>query len=326
MQFQNHEKLPSNKVGIALIIVVLIVSGIIFFEKVNFKKNTTAPLQNVELVLERKTDEFLKTEDEDQDGLPVWLEEFYKSDPKNPDTDGDGTLDGEEIELKRDPTIAGPNDPLLTFRDVLQDQVDISDFKPGTLTESVSLDLFQQYLNFKKEGSLDPQDQQSLLNQVTQKAVEQSGLEKKYSQKDVNTVASTAESITAYGDRYAQIAISIFTQIDANKNIRDDVVYLKKVSEIYADYTNQIALMSVPDVFTEVHVELLNIVNDTSVFFEKVAQADDDPVSALVVAAQYRNTQSSEGLLYTSLANYFKNNGIIFDTESTLNFWKQFEN
>ncbi len=326
MQFQNNEKLPSNKVGIALVVVVLVVSGVIFFEKVNFNKDKTVPLENIEIVLERKTDQILKDEDVDQDGLPLWLEEFYKTDSNNPDTDGDGTSDGEEISLKRDPTIKGPEDPLRTFRDMLQTEVDLSDFKPGTLTESVSIDLFQKYLTLKKDGLLTPEQEEQMLQEVTQKAVDQSSLQKKYQLSDLSIVDSNAESIEAYGEQYAQIALSIFGQIESQKNIRDDIQYLKKVSEIYADYGNQILLMSVPSVFDDVHLELLQIIYDTSIFFEKVSQGDDDPVSALVVSAQYRNSDLSEGELYTTLANYFKNNAIIFDTESTQNFWKQFEN
>lgn len=50
--------------------------------------------------------------DSDEDGLKDWEEIFYKTDPQNPDTDGDGTLDGVEIAKNRDPLKAGPDDKL----------------------------------------------------------------------------------------------------------------------------------------------------------------------------------------------------------------------
>lgn len=54
--------------------------------------------------------------DQDGDGLTDLLENIYRSDPANPDTDGDGTKDGEEVEegrdptIKRDPAVAGASD------------------------------------------------------------------------------------------------------------------------------------------------------------------------------------------------------------------------
>ena len=50
--------------------------------------------------------------DPDSDGLKNWQEEVYKTDPRNPDTDSDGYLDGEEVASGYDPTIAAPNDAL----------------------------------------------------------------------------------------------------------------------------------------------------------------------------------------------------------------------
>ncbi len=42
-------------------------------------------------------------EDSDNDGLPDYLEDFYGTDINNPDTDGDGYKDGEEVENGYDP-------------------------------------------------------------------------------------------------------------------------------------------------------------------------------------------------------------------------------
>jgi len=46
--------------------------------------------------------------DPDEDGLTTSLEYFYGSDPLNPDTDGDGMSDGDEVQAGRNPT--GPGD------------------------------------------------------------------------------------------------------------------------------------------------------------------------------------------------------------------------
>ena len=45
--------------------------------------------------------------DSDKDGLSDNLEDYYDTDVNNPDTDGDGYTDGQEIENGYDPLIAG---------------------------------------------------------------------------------------------------------------------------------------------------------------------------------------------------------------------------
>jgi len=45
--------------------------------------------------------------DSDGDGLSDVLEDVYKTDKNNPDTDGDGYLDGNEVENGYDPLVPG---------------------------------------------------------------------------------------------------------------------------------------------------------------------------------------------------------------------------
>jgi hypothetical protein len=52
------------------------------------------------------------THDADNDGLSDSAESYWNTDFENPDTDGDGFLDGEEVASRHDPTVAGPHDKL----------------------------------------------------------------------------------------------------------------------------------------------------------------------------------------------------------------------
>src|SRR3989338_7250057 len=55
----------------------------------------------------------LKTDnDPDKDGLNNLDESYWNTDFQNPDTDGDGFLDGEEVASGHDPTKPGPDDSL----------------------------------------------------------------------------------------------------------------------------------------------------------------------------------------------------------------------
>lgn len=52
------------------------------------------------------------TGDADDDGLSNSDERIWGTNPDNPDTDGDGFLDGEEVQSNHNPTIPGPDDTL----------------------------------------------------------------------------------------------------------------------------------------------------------------------------------------------------------------------
>lgn len=317
-------ELPSNKVGIVLIIVVLFVMGTIFVSKADFQKPLT-DLQNVELVINRGVDSDFKSGDTDGDGLVDWLEEFYRTDSKNPDTDGDGTKDGEEVSLDRDPAVAGPNDPLITRKDLINTEVNMSNFASGTVTDKMSVELFSEYLMLKKEGSITPENEAKLIDEISKKAIEQASIKDVYSVEDLKLIDSNKETITTYGERLSQVAIDALTSMDSFKNLKD-MEYIAKIAQEYKNYSLNVKEILVPGVAKDIHLQLVNYLFNTGVLLDAMSKTDSDPISALVVMNQFKTIETNEDMIYTYIAEYFKNNGIIFDTEIAINFWKKFEN
>ncbi len=79
-------------------------------------------------------------DDLDHDGLNGWEENIHGTNPENPDTDGDGYLDGEEVIAGYDPTIPAPNDKLdddSSGNQAIRPQ-------PGNLTQTLSYILANQ--------------------------------------------------------------------------------------------------------------------------------------------------------------------------------------
>jgi hypothetical protein len=113
--------------------------------------------------------------------------------------------------------------------------------------------------------------------------------------------------------------------MDSFKNMKQTTSYFDTLAQQHIQYIEELKQINVPDVVMDAHVALVNNLTQSQRFFESIVMADADPVATLVIVAQYRAQQTSEYELYITLANYFKNNGIIFDTESTNNFWKFFE-
>ena len=79
-------------------------------------------------------------DDLDHDGLAGWEENLHKTDPNNPDTDGDGYLDGEEVAAGYDPTKKAPNDKLTNDTQTTQTPRP----EPGNLTQILSYILSNQ--------------------------------------------------------------------------------------------------------------------------------------------------------------------------------------
>ncbi len=59
-------------------------------------------------------------QDADHDGLTNREESYWNTDFQNPDTDGDGFLDGEEVASGHNPTKLGPNDALIDAKNLTE--------------------------------------------------------------------------------------------------------------------------------------------------------------------------------------------------------------
>ncbi len=105
-------KKPKIPLAVIILTVILIIGGLIFVLNYNKKE----PLKTSQKDLK----------DSDNDGLKDWEEELYKTDLRNPDTDSDGYLDGEEIDSGTNPLIKAPGDKLTFYPLPLGDKYNVT--------------------------------------------------------------------------------------------------------------------------------------------------------------------------------------------------------
>ena len=110
---------PSKSQKTRIFLAVLLLAGllflILFFTAPTPLTNSAPKISTKETpedIFRKKFSEELN-KDDDNDGLKNWEEAIYGTDPKNPDTDGDKTSDGNEIKANRNPLIKGPKDTVL---------------------------------------------------------------------------------------------------------------------------------------------------------------------------------------------------------------------
>ena len=89
-----------------------------------------------------------QTKDSDNDGLQDWQEDLYKTDYLNPDTDGDGYLDGEEINSGHNPLVKAPGDKQIFYPLPIGDLYNIT---KKVLSEKTMNSILDSYLAQKAE-------------------------------------------------------------------------------------------------------------------------------------------------------------------------------
>lgn len=118
--------------------------------------------------------------DMDKDGLINREESYWNTDFQNPDTDGDGFLDGEEVASGHDPLKSGPDDKIFT----------------NNLTERLS----NLALSGIVEGSLKPDNPNfnKSVNLVIDDILIQSNLKLSTQTKEIKIVDNTPENVKKY--------------------------------------------------------------------------------------------------------------------------------
>jgi len=136
-------KKPLSKAGVvtAVILAVLLILFIGAYAKKGAFSQINLFGSNETLVQSQNIDS-------DNDGLKDWQETLYKTDANNPDTDGDGYLDGEEIDSGHNPLVKSPGDTDLFYPLPLGDKYNIT---KKVLSDQNIDTLFASYISQKQQ-------------------------------------------------------------------------------------------------------------------------------------------------------------------------------
>ncbi|MBI1754868.1 hypothetical protein HY250_02870 [Candidatus Azambacteria bacterium] len=258
--------------------------------------------------------------DPDNDGLKNWEEGVYKTDPRNPDTDGDGYLDGEEVASGYDPTIKAPGDALPGANAAAPRPL------PKNLTTHLAQILTQKIsageIDPAKETKVDPNDPTVPYNQeILNEALAQIAVRaKEYfvlpEVKDADIViakeAATRETIHLY---LQKIQSNITTNVDDIKRLKtSEVIMLQDavnskntdaISTYITDYQKVLAAMKateVPSSLVAWHKSMIATVSLMTKIFESVRDFQNDPAMAAAAMETYSPTVSALQKLTEDLA------------------------
>mgnify|MGYP001616874854 CR=1 FL=1 len=319
--------LPSKKLTAVMLTVVVIVGGVFLWNR--WEKNKKDVLvfdrgNNAQDTIKSLT-ETISRQDSDNDSLPDWEETLWKTDSQNPDTDGDGTLDGEEVKLGRNPVKRGPNDVLETFRPTGGQLGDTNGEKADTLTGALAQTLFSQYIGAKGAGGgvIDDTAKKELVDAVVTQVRNESE-SKKHSLAEIKTSPdNTVARLNTYGNTLADTILTHTARAKENELIivgqaveKKDEKLLEKlppIESMYRDLIKSLLLIETPSSLAQLHVNVINSYEGILAAMQNMKLVLQDPLNGAMGITQYVNTLKSLQSSIILMGDYFLENKVYFD-------------
>jgi len=259
-----------------------------------------------------------KEGDTDSDGLYNWEEILWQTDVINPDTDGDGLNDGDEIKQNRNPLLAGPDD-------VLYDNSGL--VLPGLLDEEIS-DVKQKfYSDFLKQRG--EQIREATLQSLVKNFDNEEFInEKKYSLSNLKTSSQNDEEfLREYGNtmgtvfsRYANTKDYPYDEMEIfrraiEKSDFSNLPKLEFVSIMYNNIANDLLAITAPMSAAENHLMLVNGYYMLSKTTDAMRFLLEDPLRSGLAYETYVGQTAINQASFFNMVIYFQNKQVVFEKE-----------
>ncbi|MCR4306386.1 MAG: thrombospondin type 3 repeat-containing protein [Candidatus Yonathbacteria bacterium] len=323
-----HHYLPSKKLLLMILSVVFVGGGV--FWVANIGKNKS---QNSSLTSEsaKVTDLALAytEQDTDLDGLKDWEESLWGTDVKNPDTDGDGTSDGAEVAVKRDPTIAGPDDAYVEKTGGGGSEGEATSTEELSQTALLTREYFATIINLKESGNFNEGTMSQLSESLVQNFIGANaagGVGAGRSRSDLRlTEDNSIPSLRAYGNamgaivkKYAGYNLPSELAVLARALETQDQSELKKLDrsiEVHKALIAELEAVRVPSSAANIHLALINTYIATEQSIEQMNTMFADPLVGMLGAKTYTEHTTSLGKIFDDLKSYFLSRGIFFEAK-----------
>ncbi len=265
--------------------------------------------------------------DNDNDGLKDWEETLWKTDPHNPDTDGDGTPDGEEIKQNRNPAVKGPDDGILETMLNNGSEESNPDFKmPETFTETIGQQFFAQFLVNKATdgGKITTENANDIANSMlsTMDQYAKPG-ESAYKIADLKTVPATTENMKSYGNQMGAIMKKHFASLPKNElEVLGEALSEQNASKLesltplslaYKKTAEEATVLNIPETLANDHLTVINNFYQIAKEINSMQKAFSDPALTLVAVKQYQTTSKDANQSLQNIDAYFSINLITFN-------------
>lgn len=235
--------------------------------------------------------------DSDGDDLKDWEETIYHTDPHDPDTDGDGTPDGEEIKQERNPLVKGPHDKLAAPLSASSSPYFAEDNLTGQLAQSFNANVVIPKL-------LDPNrqiDSDSIAERIADATNLNITPQTYFTEKDIKISNDTSKgALQAYDKATDEIISASFKNLSKSPlqtfadAIQTDnlpgLVVLDPHIRAYDAVIEKLKKVSVPQEAASPHVILLNALARQREGAKAMRNAESDILKAVIGARSFAET------------------------------------
>lgn len=234
-------------------------------------------------------------EDSDNDGLPDWREKLWDTDPNDPDTDGDGTKDGDEVAQNRDPLDDSEND-------YLGNTIPTSTSSSPTtnITAEMNAEIAPRVLILAAAQENGEDISEEDIDRITTAMADDVELNiEKYKKDDINTFKNPSDDeLVAYIQQMQQIAenqvslekpgpIEIMARA-MSENDYDQLEqlngYINRVNRVTHDLIN----LEAPQGYSSNHLIIVNQFNTAATSLKQIQNMENDPMGAIMAMQKYR--------------------------------------
>lgn len=216
--------------------------------------------------------------DADDDGLADWEEELLGTDPRNPDSDGNGTLDGEQHTTQNTYIAPMKNDDVLNYVNRLERTAQTAENKISATTQ--------------EEFTIPPN---------------------RFTHKDLYTTNTNSETMAVYAYNISGLITSYRprTETNATEAIRRWVenpteehrATLNTMVELNTELIKKLARIDVPYAIAEDHTTLINAIDQKNKALQDALEAADDPTKKLYATARFMNFTKKQSDAIVAITN-----------------------
>ena len=241
--------------------------------------------------------------DADHDGPSNRDESYWNTDFENPDTDGDGFLDGEEVASGHDPLKPGPDDLLDTSKNIT---AKVSNLIIGGL-----------YTKDLKPG-INNQKYDQAVSDLSLSVIDDFYSTQVSADTSLNLIDSSTEDQAQYLKNVSLVIkenlLDFPKKLDTSKGlVEQSSFFLDKANQYDASYKN-LSSMPVPKNWESVHKTALDILNRLSINYTFMGSFAGDPLKSIVAMNEVQqNIQPEIKSLLREVQSRIKENKLNLD-------------
>lgn len=280
----NFQWPTSKKARLVLaVLAFLTLLGVALF--LRREKEPPPATENTASILEQQR--LRLTEDHDNDGLKDWEEAIYRTNPQDPDSDGDGAKDGDEISQGRDPLKAGPEDQLVSEAPDASGSPRQDQNLTNRFIQLFGTKYFAQKINDPDQ----PLNVQEIANDIAQNIPSYQSSIQPFQLKDLTILKnSTPDNVKNWAKNFDAVNEEAFAGINeaevsilTNALRTEDYSLLAKLDQHVAAYTLTLERMKklpVPAEFASFQLRFMNIALELRELAQNFKKADKDVLAA----------------------------------------------